>query len=337
MNLSDHNNENLSELLIALHHGANVVSPDKFREYALDLVHSAIPFDSAAWGKHSRIGGELVASELYMHGPMADTLQSLESIRQLDACLTKSQTTQPWITVNFNCSEPPRELTSELRQHFAFFGMMHCLCTIGYDPLSQTPHHIMLVRNDPERPYSEKERLLKQFLMPHLEAACDHNYRFLPQTHAHNPPVSERRQSNALMDDQGVLFATEPRFTQLLMAEFPNWHGPLLPEPLLKTFIEKNSDRHVGTTITLTASRRNSMWLLWARAKQPIDDFSVRTMKLAAYFADGHNHKEIGQLMNISPATVRNHISIIYKKLQVNNKSQLAQLLSGVRPPRMRG
>ena len=33
-------------------------------------------------------------------------------------------------------------------------------------------------------------------------------------------------------------------------------------------------------------------------------------------------------MMNISPATVRNHISIIYKKLQVSNKSQLAQLLS---------
>jgi len=78
------------------------------------------------------------------------------------------------------------------------------------------------------------------------------------------------------------------------------------------------------------------MWLLWARPKQPIDDFSARTMKLATYFAEGHNHKEIGQMMNIFPATVRNHISIIYKKLQVSNKSQLANLPSRIRPPRMR-
>lgn len=337
MKPSDHDNKNLSELLIALHHGANVVSPDKFREYALDLVHSVIPFDSAIWGRHSRNGSDLVASEMYMHGQHAEMLQNLESIRQLDAWLTEAQIAQPWITVNLDYSQPPCTLTPEFRQHLDLFGLMHCLCTMGYDPLSQTPHHIVLGRNELKRPYTEEERLLKQYLMPHLEAACDHNYRLLPQTSNQNPPESERRQSNALTNDQGVLFATEPRFMKLLMEEFPDWHGPLLPEPLLRTFIEQGNDRYVGDTITLTANRRSSMWLLWARPKQPIDDFSTRTMKLAAYFAEGHNHKEIGQLMNISPATVRNHISVIYRKLQVNNKSQLAQLLSGARPPRKRG
>lgn len=335
MKTRDLNNKDLSELLIALHHGANVVSPDKFREYALNLVHSVIPFDSAAWGKHSRIDSELVASEMYIRGQQAEKLQNLESIRHFETWLTESQISQPWITVNFNFSQPPCTLSSELLQHIHRFGLTYCLSTIGYDPLSQTPHHIMLGRNN-LHPYSEAERLLKQLLMPHLEAACDHNHRLLPQTST-NPHETERRQSNALTNKQGVLAATEPRFMQLLMAEFPDWHGPLLPGPLLKTFIEENNDRYVGTNIALTANRRSSIWLLWARPKQPIDDFSTRTMKLAAYFAEGLSHKEIGQKMNISPATVRNHISIIYKKLQVNNKSQLAQLLSGVRQPRMRG
>lgn len=335
MTTCDFNNKDLSELLIALHHGANVVSPDKFREYALGLVHAVIPFDAAIWGRHGRLGDQQAACEMHLHGQPAEILENLESIRYLDALLTDSQIAQPWITVNFNYSEPPCELTPELQQHIHTIGLMHCLCTMGYDPLSQTPHHIMLGRNDVGRPYSEQERQLKQFLIPHLEAACNHNYRLIPQTSNTNPHP-ERRQANALTNSQGVLFETEPRFLQLLMTEFPNWHGPHLPEPLLKTFIEQNSDRHVGTTITLTASRRSSMWLLWARPKQPIDDFSERTMKLATYFAEGHNHKEIGQLMNISPATVRNHISVIYKKLQINNKSQLAQMLSGIRQPRKR-
>jgi DNA-binding CsgD family transcriptional regulator len=336
MKISDHDNKNLSEILIALHHGANVISPDKFREYALELVQTLIPFDSAVWGKHSRNGEKLVASEIYLHGNQTGLLQGLEKIRQLDTWLTEEQIVQPWITVNFNCSQPSRPINTELRRQFDVLGLMHCLCTTGYDPLTQSPHHIILSRKDLDRPYTEEERLLKQFLMPHLETACDHNYRLLPQTSSNNPLGAERRQSNALTNNQGILFATEPRFISLLQSEFPGWHGPLLPEPLLKTFIEENNDRYVGSTITLTASRRSSMWLLWARPKQPIDEFSTRTMKLAAYFAEGHNHKEIGQMMNISPATVRNHISIIYKKLQVSNKSQLAQLLSRARPPRMR-
>ena len=336
MKICDHNNKNLSEILIALHHGANVVSPDKFREYALDLVQTLIPFDSAVWGKLSHSGGELVAGEIYLHGPRAGLLQGLEK-SQIDPWLTMDQIVQPWITVNFNYSQPPRALTTELRRHLEVIGLMHCLCTTGYDPLTQSPHHIILGRNDLDRPYSEDERLLKQFLMPHLETAFDHNCRLLPRTSTDNPSGMERRQANALTNHQGVLFATEPRFMNLLQSEFPGWNGPLLPEPLLKKFFEENNDRYVGSAITLTASRRSRMWLLWARPKQPIDDFSSRTMKLAAYFADGHNHKEIGQMMNISPATVRNHISIIYKKLQVSNKSQLAQLLSKIRLPRMRG
>jgi len=337
MKICDHNNKNLSEILIALHHGANVVSPEKFRGYALDLVQTLIPFDFAVWGKYSHNSSELVASEVYLHGQQAEILQGPEAIRQLDIWLTAERFIQPWITVNFNYSQPPRALTTELRRHFDAFGLMHCLCTTGYDPLSQSPHHIFLSRNHINRHYSEEERLLKQFLMPHLGSACDHNYRLIPQTSTNNPLEAERRQANALMNQQGVLFASEPRFINLLQSEFPGWNGPLLPEPLLKTFIEESNDRHVGSTITLTANRRSSMWLLWARPKQPIDDFSSRTMKLAAYFAEGRNHKEIGQMMNISPATVRNHISIIYKKLQVSNKSQLAQMLSKIRPPRMRG
>jgi DNA-binding CsgD family transcriptional regulator len=336
MKICDRNNKDLSELLIALRHGAIVMSPDKFREYALDLVQTLIPFDTAIWGRHSHNGSDLVASEIFMHGQKAELFQGMETIRQLDTWLTAEQFVQPWITANFNYSHPPCELSEEIQQHFNTIGFMHCLCTIGYDPVSHSPHHIILSRSDLKRPYSEEERQLKQFLMPHLDAAYDHNYRLLPQTSANNSLDSERRQSNALMNDRGVLFATEPRFMNMLKSEFPNWHGPLLPEPLLKTFIEEGHDRYVGSAITLTANRRSSMWLLLARNKQPIDEFSARTMKLAAYFAEGHNHKEIGRMLNISPATVRNHISNIYKKLQISNKSQLAQLLSRIRPPRMR-
>lgn len=334
MKIRDRNNNNLSEILIALHHGANAVSPDKFRKYALDLVQTLIPFDSAVWGKHICNGSDLAASEIYLYGLQAE---GLESVRQLDTWLTAEQIVQPWITVNFNNSHPPRELTKELRQRFDTGGLMHCLCTTGYDPFLQSPHHVILGRSDLDRPFTEEERQLKQYLMPHLETACDKNYRLLPQTSNNNPLEKERRQSNALTNAHGVLFAAEPRFMKLLNSEFPDWNSPLLPEPLLKSFIEQNDDRYVGNNITLTANRRSSMWLVWARPRLPIDDFSARTMKLAAYFAAGHNHKEIGQMMDISPATVRNHISIIYRKLQVSNKSQLAQLLSRIRPPRMRG
>jgi hypothetical protein len=337
MEIDDCNNKKISELLITLHHGANIVSNDKFRSFALDLVHSAIPFDTAIWGEYIHAGGEPVSTEMYTHCQRAEISPHLECIRQFDTWLNSSKIIHPWITLNFDHSNPPCTLTPELHLNLRSSGLMHCLSTIGCDAFSQAPHHITLVRNDLKRPYSEAERLLKQLLMPHLETACNHNCRLLPQSSLHKPAEAERRHSNALSNNQGVLFATEPRFGQYLKEEFGEWQGPLLPEPLLKTFIEQNNDRHVGSSVTISTCWKGSMRLLWARPKQPIDELSTHTITLATHFAEGYNHKEIGQMMNISPATVRNHISIIYKKLHINNKLQLAQLLAAIRQPRMRG
>jgi Bacterial regulatory proteins, luxR family len=337
MEINDRKNKKISELLIALHHGANVVNQNEFRSFALDLVNSVIPFDSASWGKHSLTDNEPAATKTNMHYQPDELSQNLECIRKFEEWLKSSKVVQPWITVNFNHASPPGALTPELHHNFDSSGFKHCLYTIGCDPFTQSPHHITLFRNDIHRPYSENERLLKQLLMPHLEASCDHNQRLLPQSSNHNGHDSERRHSNALADNEGVLFATEPRFNQYLRAEFQDWHGPLLPEPLIKSFIEQNKNRHVGNSVTLSSCWRGSMRLLWARPKQPIDELSPHIITLATHFAEGYNHKEIGQMMNISPATVRNHISVIYKKLQINNKYQLAQLLSAIRQPRMRG
>lgn len=51
-------------------------------------------------------------------------------------------------------------------------------------------------------------------------------------------------------------------------------------------------------------------------------NLSDREKEVLTFLVDGLEYKEIGVKMNVSPNTVRNHISNIYKKLHVTSKTQ---------------
>ncbi len=57
---------------------------------------------------------------------------------------------------------------------------------------------------------------------------------------------------------------------------------------------------------------------------------SKREMSVAEHYASGQSHKEIGRDLGISPATIRNHIAAIYRKLEINNKAQLVHRLDDI-------
>ena len=63
-------------------------------------------------------------------------------------------------------------------------------------------------------------------------------------------------------------------------------------------------------------------------AGDPIAGLSERERTVAAKFAEGMTYREIGQALFIAPATVRSHLSTIYRKLNISNKVGLANLLA---------
>lgn len=59
----------------------------------------------------------------------------------------------------------------------------------------------------------------------------------------------------------------------------------------------------------------------------PVSNLSAREMEIANYYAQGQTSKEIAEKLFISPATVRNHIATIYRKLEIRNKTELVNLM----------
>jgi DNA-binding NarL/FixJ family response regulator len=61
----------------------------------------------------------------------------------------------------------------------------------------------------------------------------------------------------------------------------------------------------------------------FARSQPPTDyNLTSREMHVLARMAEGHSHKQIADLLNISVHTVENHLRRIYEKLHVNSGIQ---------------
>lgn len=65
--------------------------------------------------------------------------------------------------------------------------------------------------------------------------------------------------------------------------------------------------------------------------KQDVDEFklSSREKEVLTFLVEGLEYKEIGQQMNVSPNTIRNHIANIYRKLHVTSKAQAIRVFGG--------
>jgi DNA-binding NarL/FixJ family response regulator len=63
------------------------------------------------------------------------------------------------------------------------------------------------------------------------------------------------------------------------------------------------------------------------RPKTDLSDLSPREEDIMRAFALGKSYKEISEELFIAPETVKTHIRNVYKKLQVNSRSDLRKLL----------
>ena len=57
-------------------------------------------------------------------------------------------------------------------------------------------------------------------------------------------------------------------------------------------------------------------------------NLSERELTVAERYATGETYKEIAGKLHIAPATVRNHLAAVYRKLEVKNKPELIRALS---------
>jgi DNA-binding CsgD family transcriptional regulator len=308
----------LSALLLDLYRYSRELTLADFQGQALERLRADLSFDTAWWGVahsshdiHSSFPYNLPAdyANFYLaHVSDTDTLA--------EAGLSRPGTTVRFAAADFAASTGLSRLTQT-------FGIQQALCTVLSTPTLNLSMFISLYRNRAHPDYTEDERRFCDWVAPHLWATWTANW--IAQMEHIRANNAASRVAHAICDQRGVLHSAEPRFVELMRAEWADWHGPSLPAQLHQQAL--TSDEFRGETIALRRFNACGLTLMEARLNSALDMLSPREKTIAEAFAVGESYKQIAARLGLSPATVRHHLRSIYVKTNISNKSALTGLM----------
>lgn len=313
-----------NELLADLYQSAISVPPGSFQDSVFTKIDRVIGFDRAWWGimSHNQDSFDLHSS--YRHELPLEFEEHWQEVRGDDA-LAEDAHSQPRTTIRFD--EKALKSTPGLASLNTEHDLRHALCTSVFLPDRQSFLFISLFRSGSDaRPFNSDEVYLKQLLTPHLYSCWRTNlYADIERTRNAN---QSNDSASAFIDRKGKIVYADSAFGDLLDGLWPAWNGRDLPIQLLEA-IKKAKSPSEKRSIGLFVSQQYTGGLLRLDIRKPsqMDKLTNREREIARDFAQGHSYKEIAILMKLAPATVRHYLRVIYEKLEINDKAELASII----------
>lgn len=325
--MAEENRDELAALgafLLVLHRGATGQPFESFVNWALEALKEHIHFDSGLWAcGHAAPDGAPVVHSHWLHCQPAQLMIDYAPLARYDTLFAESLQ-KPGVSVvaDARLSAPPL-----FEAYLDRYRIEHVLTTCDVDPVTGLLVDIALWRAERDRPFAETERRFMQAAFPHMVEAFTRNRL------NHLSSVASSRSagpwSAAAADRTGLLHYAESRFPQFVREEWPDWRGPQLPAPLAEAVAAGESQRVAGEKLVVRITPLHDLMLLQARPCAAIDRLTAREREIAIHTAQGLSHKDIARLLDLSPATVRNHLATACRRLGARNKAQLAALVQG--------
>ena len=306
--------------ILALHRGSREHGQAAFRTFALDRVNEVVPFDSALWCRAFFEDGKVRIYSAHDERLPPGTIAAWRGLEDRDelgalafARLGETILASPATDV----ARDPVLIAGLLER----FDLAHFLTTCLVDPYTSLISAVTLTRRAHSPRFTERDRAAKAALTPHLveaEVSCL-LYHGLAAS-----PLGGALNAMAIADDTGMLEFASAAFADQLAAGWPGWSGPRLPAELRD---DAGGPRRAfrGRGVVVRSERTGpASHLLRIRPPQPIDQLTEREVEIARFIAAGRSNKEVGRRLQVSPITVRNHLSSILRKLGIAKRGELA-------------
>lgn len=178
-----------------------------------------------------------------------------------------------------------------------------------------------------QQPFSNHDRTLVRQLMPHLlESRAVNLALSLGRASSESFIAPGSHRALTLLD--GTVLHCGRQVRDSIAAQWPDWNQIRLPSPLLRDLTRNGSVRIVLRGESILARQFSDSLVLTVKSMPLIDRLSRRECEVMQLFGRGKAYKEIAQRCQLSPATVRNIVQKCYRKLGINNKAELARLIS---------
>lgn len=309
----------VNQTILSLYRYGRDMRLHNFQDWALEQVRNVIHFDSAWWGNSAMEPPKI--HWIHLFNCDASIMQAYPPYLEEDF-FRAALMAHPGVSINSSdlITRARFVRTALYRNVGKQYRVEWSLGTLLVNTASSLTEFLTLWRHNPKTPFSEADRQVKELLMPHLAEA----FRSVRLRHFLKEKETPAN-TWALADDQGFLREALPGFVARLQTHFPGWHGSRLPEPLASCVIEGNA--YKSKTLAIGIKKTDNLRFLELKEKSVLDKLSPREREIIERYAKGETYQTIALAVKLSPVTVRNHISNCYKKLNVNNKAEMANLL----------
>lgn len=315
----------LSKLILELYRTARETPVEEFQDLALSLLKSQIPFRTAMWGEGETTDAGLVINSVHLHNEPQEILHGWASLHRHDR-LTDELIADPGRAKI--CHAPQAHCDAKDVLDFAQrYGHINILAVTDMQRNPYDGHlhgGVMgLYRADKHAHFGQADQRFLEDVMPHLAEALAINR--LLGTGQVSGSGSTGARALARMD--GTLYHCGKKFAETLREIWPDLKNGRLPAALMAELVPGKEVMLPGHNIAVTTTALGSLLMLSIRRASPLTKLTQRELMVARLFGQGESHKEIAQRLDISPATVRNFLSAAYRKLDINDKAELAALI----------
>ncbi len=298
------------------------VAPARFRRWALQELRSVIPFDAAVWGSGTRQHKKF--HNVTVEGLPSSFAQALQETRNINPLFGEVQKAAGRPVTMSDVMPDRKFFKSELYERtFQPFGVERILSSVNVEPRSGLYTLLSIYRFERAAKFTADERDLQQQALHHLIQSASHAF-FLTIT---RPKQQERREWSAVCDGAGVFHEVELHFMDLLERVYPGWQDQKLPFPMPAA----GTSTSISDSLCLRVEELGDLFLLHLREADPLDRLTEREREVVMQVCDGLSAKAIGRILDLAPSTVSTHLYRAYRKLGVDSRTHLAQLVKTLR------
>ena len=309
----------VSDLLLQLHNAARGTDIELFQRHAMEILRTEVQYDGCWWGRLTTDGETVRTYCSFLEGYPSDAPERLntEDPRNLLARRTLEGLFRThYFGLREINSEPATKALSE------YFGFTQCLSIAHAVAAAGHVNFVVLSRRSEVPAFMAADCKLLEWLMPHLVTALD-------TCCARHIASLRTGPASALLaaDSEGWIHVTETAVAELLQREWPRWSGPRLPTAMASALMRR-PHRFLGRHVQAEANWAGEHLIVRLRGRKPIDLLTNQERAVAEAFTAGRPYKEVAELLQLAPSTVRHHLRNVYLKLGVGNKTTLARVMS---------
>lgn len=323
--------DNSSKLILDIYDIAQGSAAAACNGEILRRFRQDLSFESALIGDLGVFGDRLVPTGAHLHNMPAERISARQSTMGEELILVNGtiKTSDPALAASFRrrgksiATDIARTTVDpDILAYCRKYETAHSLTWVSDRLVQDRITAISFWRAQRRQAFLGNAEQLANLVLPHLIQARQINVRL-------NAARLQRHATVTLLSStHGRLYFAVEEAIALMQEEWPQWSPPFLPAALLAALRSHPGMEYAGQRLHVRARLEAAVLTLSVtRRSESAHGLTAAERRCAVLAVQGLQYKEIAGRLLVSPSTVRNQLSSVYRKLNVKNKTSLARVL----------